>query len=115
MPGIESKAIEPAKDELRGMSSLQKLARLTRSGELGRIVGFRLEFGWWVFDGTEVPCDFTRDKPDDPSATVRPSRVRARRSASRATGVIPPRTACWSSTVSDHSRHSTNTMHRPHT
>jgi predicted dehydrogenase len=23
---------------------------------LGRIVGFRLEFGWWVFDGSEQPC-----------------------------------------------------------
>jgi predicted dehydrogenase len=34
----------------------QKLAALTRSGELGRIVGFRLEFGWWVFDGSEQPC-----------------------------------------------------------
>ena len=27
-----------------------------KSGFLGRIVGFRVEFGWWVFDGTEVPC-----------------------------------------------------------
>jgi predicted dehydrogenase len=33
----------------------QKLARLAQSGELGRIVGFRLEFGWWVFDGTDRP------------------------------------------------------------
>src|SRR5947207_3350650 len=23
---------------------------------IGRIVGFRLEFGWWVFDGSEKPC-----------------------------------------------------------
>jgi predicted dehydrogenase len=23
---------------------------------LGRVVGFRVEFGWWVFDGIEVPC-----------------------------------------------------------
>ena len=22
----------------------------------GRVIGFRIEFGWWVFDGTEVPC-----------------------------------------------------------
>jgi predicted dehydrogenase len=38
------------------LPGLQKLAALTASGELGRIVGFRLEFGWWVFDGSERPC-----------------------------------------------------------
>jgi predicted dehydrogenase len=38
------------------LPGLQKLAKLTRSGELGRIVGFRLEFGWWVFDGSDQPC-----------------------------------------------------------
>jgi predicted dehydrogenase len=38
------------------LPGLQKLALLTRSGELGRIVGFRLEFGWWVFDGGDRPC-----------------------------------------------------------
>jgi predicted dehydrogenase len=38
------------------LPGLQKLAALTKSGELGRIVGFRLEFGWWVFDGSEQPC-----------------------------------------------------------
>jgi predicted dehydrogenase len=38
------------------LPGLQKLAALTRSGELGRIVGFSLEFGWWVFDGSEQPC-----------------------------------------------------------
>jgi predicted dehydrogenase len=38
------------------LPGLQKLARLTTSGELGRIVGFRLEFGWWVFDGSEQAC-----------------------------------------------------------
>ena len=37
------------------LPGMQKLARLTQSGELGRIVGFRLEFGWWVFDGTDRP------------------------------------------------------------
>jgi predicted dehydrogenase len=37
------------------LPGLQKLARLAQSGELGRIVGFRLEFGWWVFDGTDRP------------------------------------------------------------
>src|SRR5436309_2031923 len=38
------------------LPGLQKLAALTRSGELGRVVGFRLDFGWWVFDGSEQPC-----------------------------------------------------------
>jgi predicted dehydrogenase len=38
------------------LPGLAKLAALTGSGALGRIVGFRLEFGWWVFDGTERPC-----------------------------------------------------------
>jgi len=38
------------------LPGLQKLAALTKSGALGRIVGFRLEFGWWVFDGTDQPC-----------------------------------------------------------
>jgi predicted dehydrogenase len=38
------------------LPGLQKLAALTASGALGRIVGFRLEFGWWVFDGSERPC-----------------------------------------------------------
>jgi predicted dehydrogenase len=38
------------------LPGLQKLAALTHSGALGRIVGFRLEFGWWVFDGSDLPC-----------------------------------------------------------
>src|SRR5215510_1578762 len=38
------------------LPGLAKLAALTRSGALGRIVGFRLEFGWWVFDGNDRPC-----------------------------------------------------------
>src|SRR5262245_4160397 len=38
------------------LPGLQKLAALTREGALGRIVGFRLEFGWWVFDGIERPA-----------------------------------------------------------
>jgi predicted dehydrogenase len=38
------------------LPGLQKLAVLAKSGELGRIVGFRLDFGWWVFDGGEQPC-----------------------------------------------------------
>jgi len=38
------------------LPGLQKLAALTTRGALGRITGFRLEFGWWVFDGSEQPC-----------------------------------------------------------
>lgn len=38
------------------LPGLQKLAALARAGMLGRIVGFRLAFGWWVFDGSEQPC-----------------------------------------------------------
>ena len=33
------------------LPGLQKLAKLVDSGFFGRIVGFKLEFGWWVFDG----------------------------------------------------------------
>jgi predicted dehydrogenase len=38
------------------LPGLQKLSHLAQSGFFGRVVGFRLEFGWWVFDGIEVPC-----------------------------------------------------------
>jgi predicted dehydrogenase len=38
------------------LPGLQKLAHLAKTGFFGRIVNFRLEFGWWVFDGVEVPC-----------------------------------------------------------
>ena len=38
------------------LPGLQKLAALTRAGALGRVVGFRLEFGWWVFDGSDRPA-----------------------------------------------------------
>jgi predicted dehydrogenase len=37
------------------LPGLQKLTRLVEDGYFGRIVGFRLEFGWWVFDGIEAP------------------------------------------------------------
>jgi predicted dehydrogenase len=39
-----------------GLPGLRQLADLVRAGEFGRIVGFRLEFGWWVFDGSERAC-----------------------------------------------------------
>src|SRR5262245_58539790 len=38
------------------LPGLRKLAALTQAGALGRVVGFRLEFGWWVFDGSEQRC-----------------------------------------------------------
>ena len=38
------------------LPGLQKLAALMERGVLGRIVGFRLEFGWWVFDGSDRPA-----------------------------------------------------------
>lgn len=50
--GVRHGAVE---DKL-GLPGLQKLSHVVASGALGRIVGFRIEFGWWVFDGTEVPC-----------------------------------------------------------
>ncbi len=50
--GVKHGAVE---DKL-GLPGLQKLTHVVKSGTLGRIAGFRVEFGWWVFDGTEVPC-----------------------------------------------------------
>ena len=35
------------------LPGLQKLSSLATAGFFGRITGFRLDFGWWVFDGTE--------------------------------------------------------------
>ena len=37
------------------LPGLQKLGALARQGFFGRITGFALEFGWWVFDGAERP------------------------------------------------------------
>ncbi len=50
--GVKHGAVE---DKL-GLPGLQKLAHVVSSGALGRVLSFRVEFGWWVFDGTEVPC-----------------------------------------------------------
>jgi predicted dehydrogenase len=50
--GLKHGAVE---DKL-GLPGFQKLSRLTAEGFFGRITGFRIDFGWWVFDGTEVPC-----------------------------------------------------------
>jgi predicted dehydrogenase len=35
------------------LPGLQKLSSLAAAGFFGRITGFRLDFGWWVFDGIE--------------------------------------------------------------
>src|SRR3954470_24062609 len=48
--GLKHGAVE---DKL-GLPGLQKLWRLATSDFFGRVTGFRIEFGWWVFDGTEV-------------------------------------------------------------
>lgn len=50
--GLKAGAVE---DKIY-LPGLQKLLGLAKRGFFGRIVNFRLEFGWWVFDGTEVPC-----------------------------------------------------------
>ncbi len=49
--GVKHGAVE---DKL-GLPGFDKLARLAASDFFGRVVGFRIEFGWWVFDGTDVP------------------------------------------------------------
>jgi predicted dehydrogenase len=48
--GVKHGAVE---DKL-GLPGLAKLAKLADSDFFGRVVGFRIEFGWWIFDGTEV-------------------------------------------------------------
>jgi predicted dehydrogenase len=50
--GLKHGAVE---DKL-GLPGLRKLARLAEEKFFGRITGFRIDFGWWVFDGTEVAC-----------------------------------------------------------
>jgi predicted dehydrogenase len=50
--GVKTGAVE---DKLF-LPGFQKLAKLLQRGFFGHTIGFRLEFGWWVFDGTEVPC-----------------------------------------------------------
>jgi predicted dehydrogenase len=37
------------------LPGLRKIAKLAADGFFGRVTGFRLEFGWWVFDGKERP------------------------------------------------------------
>jgi predicted dehydrogenase len=49
--GLKAGAVE---DKIN-LPGLQKLLTLAQSGFFGRITGFRLDFGWWVFDGAEQP------------------------------------------------------------
>jgi predicted dehydrogenase len=45
-----------AVEDKQYLPGLRKLRALAQAGFFGRIVGFRLEFGWWVFDGFDQPC-----------------------------------------------------------
>jgi predicted dehydrogenase len=47
--GLKAGAVE---DKLN-LPGLQKILQLAQSGNFGRVTGFRLDFGWWVFDGAE--------------------------------------------------------------
>jgi len=49
--GLKAGAVE---DKLN-LPGLQKLLALAQSGFFGRVTGFRLDFGWWVFDGAAQP------------------------------------------------------------
>ena len=49
--GLKTGAVE---DKIH-LPGLQKLQTLARSGYFGRVTGFRLDFGWWVFDGATQP------------------------------------------------------------
>ena len=50
--GLKHGAVE----DKQYLPGLRKLRALAQAGFFGRIVGFRLEFGWWVFDGVDEPC-----------------------------------------------------------
>jgi predicted dehydrogenase len=50
--GLRHAAVED-KQYLPGM---RKLAALADAGFFGSVTGFKLEFGWWVFDGFEERC-----------------------------------------------------------
>jgi len=47
--GLKAGAVE---DKIN-LPGLQKILALAQSGYFGRVTGFRLDFGWWVFDGAE--------------------------------------------------------------
>jgi predicted dehydrogenase len=50
--GLKHGAVE----DKQYLPGLRKLRALAQAGFFGRVVGFRLEFGWWVFDGFDEPC-----------------------------------------------------------
>jgi predicted dehydrogenase len=47
--GLKAAAVE---DKIN-LPGFQKLKTLAERGFFGRVTGFRLDFGWWVFDGAE--------------------------------------------------------------
>jgi predicted dehydrogenase len=49
--GLKAGAVE---DKLN-LPGLQKMLHLAQSGFFGHVTGFKLDFGWWVFDGGERP------------------------------------------------------------
>jgi len=49
--GLKTGAVE---DKIY-LPGLQKMKGLTANNFFGRVTGFQLEFGWWVFDGNERP------------------------------------------------------------
>jgi predicted dehydrogenase len=49
--GLKAGVVE---DKLN-LPGLQKLLGLAQKEFFGRVTGFRLDFGWWVFDGAEQP------------------------------------------------------------
>ena len=50
--GLRHAAVE----DKQYLPGLLKLAALAQAGFFGRVAGFKLEFGWWVFDGFEDRC-----------------------------------------------------------
>jgi predicted dehydrogenase len=57
MAAMEARGLRHAAvEDKQYLPGLTKLAALAKSGFFGRVVGFRLEFGWWVFDGVEERC-----------------------------------------------------------
>jgi predicted dehydrogenase len=57
MAAMEARGLKHAAvEDKQYLPGLAKLAALAKSGFFGRFVGFRLEFGWWVFDGVEDRC-----------------------------------------------------------
>ncbi len=57
MASMEARGLKHAAvEDKQYLPGLTKLARLSEAGSFGRVVGFRLEFGWWVFDGVEERC-----------------------------------------------------------